>query len=351
MSFLQNIFLKEKKGEESVILINIGADSVAGAYARYEKDALPALLYTRRLPIEIRKDEPHERAMRRALDILGNDLIREGAPVLTRATGSGAASMILVSVDAPWQETHVRSEDFESKEPFVFTKDLVTKRLEETTPSSSEKMITDESVISTTLNGYETKNPYGKKVHRASIVVLTSLIEQKIADGITATLRSLFHTIHILPIAGSSLRYQAMRTLFPHEEDAIILDATGGSVISVALVRKEVFVSLEQVQVSSKENAWIDAVRDEFVEIAKSYQLPRTVFLLAREPEIASLRKILEEAHFGSIWFSQNPPKVIPVVRSSMNTVIRQMTTSPADIVLLLMALFWKNRKSLSDEK
>jgi|CXWL01.1.fsa_nt_gi hypothetical protein len=348
MSFFENFFQKEKQGE-SIILIDIGADGVAGAYVRYEGSEQPTLLYARRLPIEVRTDEVHERAMLRALNLLGQDLISEGAPILLRATGSGSATTILVSVDAPWQETLVRTENFEAAEPFLFTKNLVEKRLEETTHKSDEKLLVDESIISTTLNGYETHNPYGNKIHRASIIVLTSFIEEKVANNITTALRSLFHTTHILPITGSSLRYQALRILFPHEDEAIILDATANSLIAVGLVRKGVFALLVQVPIPSGKE-WVLMVKEELGEVAKTYQLPRTIFLLAREPEILSLKETLDKADFSSLWLSDNPPKIVSVLQSHVSAMIRQTTASPVDIVLLLMALFWQKRRTSSEE-
>ena len=345
MSFIGDFFYKKQDGE-SVILIDIGANSVAGAYVRYEGLEALTLLYSRALPIEIRTGEARERAMLRALQVLGNDLLCEGAPVLARHTGSGRADKILVSVDAPWQETNVRTEHFEEIEPFVFTKSLVENRLEETREDLSEKLLADESIIGTILNGYETRNPYGKKVHRATIIVLTSLIEEEVANGIVQVLGGLYHTKNILPIAGNSLRYQVMRELFPHERDAIILDATGGSLTSVALVRKSVFASLVQVSNSSESDSWVSTVKEEFAEIAKRYPLPRTIFLLAREPEILSLQEKLESADFGALWFSENQPRVIPVLRSNIPGTIRQVSTTPVDIVLLFMALYHQNRRN-----
>src|SRR5680860_1006988 len=98
MSFLSNT--SEKKISESVVLIDIGAGSVAGANALYKEGETPVLLYTRRFPIEIRKDEPHETAMVRALTALCDSLVREGSPILMRANGSGSVDTILVSIDA-----------------------------------------------------------------------------------------------------------------------------------------------------------------------------------------------------------------------------------------------------------
>jgi hypothetical protein len=345
MSLFTGLFHNEKKAE-SVVLIDISASSVAGAYVRYVEGELPVLLYTRRFPVEIRVNEPQEQAMLRALHILGETLIREGAPVLVRVTGSGSASSILVSIDAPWQKTSVRIEHFEQKIPFIFTKSLVTKELEKTSIEAPGKLLVDESIIGTILNGYETDDPYGKKVHRASVVVLTSFIDEKVADSITSILRSLYHSTHILPIAGSSLRYQAMRSAFPHERDALILDATG-PLTSIALVRKDLFVALVEIADSTtNSDSWIDGVTKELAELAKHYPLPRTIFLLARESDISSLQQTLDAAKLGKFWLSDNPPKIVVVLASHIVGLVQQVTETSPDILLLLMALYFQYRAS-----
>jgi len=344
MSFFEKIFHKNKK-KESVILIDVGANGIAGAYVRYEEGESPTVLYTRYVPVELRVSESREQSMLRALTVLGTTLIKEGAPTLARATGSGRADIILVSIDAPWQDTSVRTELFESKEPFIFTKNLVTKRLEETNVAPGEKMIVDESIIDTILNGYETRSPYGKEVSRASVVVLTSLIERNVVNSIVTELRGLFHTTRILPIAGSSVRYQAMRLVFPHEEDAIILDATGGSLVSVALVRKGLFSILVQIQAPGERRDWLESVRRELGEISKSFSLPRTIFLLAREPEIFSLRQNLETANFSPIWLSDNPPKIVSVLKNHLRGSLKHLAKDPTDIILLLMALYFQDKQ------
>ncbi|MDO8566781.1 MAG: hypothetical protein Q7R58_01360 [bacterium] len=342
MSFFRNIF--SPVHAESLVLIDISAGSVAGAYASYTEGEAPSLLYTRRLPIEVRKDEPHELAMLRALEILGEALIREGAPTLTRATGSGRANTILVSVDAPWQETRVRTEHFERETPFTFTKRMVATVLEKTSVIAEDKVLADESITGTILNGYETREPYGKKTRRASIVILTSLIDKKISMGIAEILRKLFHTKNILSIAGSSLRYQAMRTAFPHERDALILDAIG-PLVSVALVRKDLLVAVIELAdaVRTDVDSWVQKVASEFTELAKEYPLPRTIFLLAQEQDSSSLEQTLHDAKLGELWLSNTPPKIVPVRAGHITGLVRQVTTSPPDLTLLLMTLYWQH--------
>ncbi len=328
---------------KSIVFIDISADSVAGAYAHYKEGEVPDLLYTRRFPIEIRKDEPHERAMVRALEVLGSTIIREGAPVLIRAIGRGSPDTILVSIDAPWQNSLVRTEHFERKTTFTFTESMVTTVLEKTSVVPPGKFLVDESIIGTILNGYPTRNPYGKKVHRAEIVVLTSLINGEIATGIATLLQNLYHTKHILLIAGSSLRYQTMLKIFPHERDALIFDVAE-SLTSIGLVRRGLLVAVIEVPGRYIADSWMEQIENTLDELSKKYPLPHTIFLLAREPEIASLRKKFDVANLGKLWLSDNSPKVIAVLASHLAGSVRQITAAPPDLQLLLMTIFGQYR-------
>lgn len=347
MSFFDKIF--HPIHTESVVLVDISADSVAGAYAHYREGETPDLLYTYRLPIEMHEGEPHETSMLRALSALGNILIREGAPVLARATGSGRAKNILVSVDAPWQETKIRTESFERKTDFIFTKKMIANVLEKTSSSLPGKILADESVIGTILNGYETHEPYGKKIRRASVVVLTSFIDQKISDGIVTIFKGIFHTKDVFSIAGSSLRYQALRKMFPHEHDTLILDAMG-SLISIALVRKNLLVDVAELSddavtgsIDGGIDLWVQKVMKEFVELAERYPLPRNIFLLAKEQDATLLEQAFKTSKLGGLWLSDNPPKIVPVLASHSTGFVRQVTTDPPDLPLLLMTLFWQH--------
>ncbi len=337
-------FFGDKKRTESVVLIDIGTGSVAGAYVLFTEGESPTLLYTRRLPIEVRQSEPHEAAMLRALGILGNVLIQEGAPVLLRYTGSGSAETVLVSVDAPWQKTSVRTEHLEQQTPFIFTKSLVTSVLKKTRVTPAGQLLADESIIGTILNGYETHDPYGKEARRASLVILTSLIDEAAANGIHSTLRGLFHTKNILSIAGSSLRYQALRIAFPHERDALILDATE-PLTSFTLVRRDFLMDVTEVQSGTNDAAlWIQKVSEAFAEVATRFPLPRTMFLLAREADSEALRAALDAADLTKLWLSDNPPKIVSILASHLSGLVRQATTAAPDLSLMLITLYFQHR-------
>ncbi|MFA6415119.1 MAG: hypothetical protein WCV89_04030, partial [Candidatus Paceibacterota bacterium] len=280
----------------------------------------------------------------RALELLGETLLREGAPVLMRAVGSGSIESVLVSIDAPWQKTSVRTEHFEQTEPFVFTRGLVAEKVASTSIKVPEQLRVDESVIGTILNGYETRNPYGKEANRASIVILTSFIDERVAEAVISMLRGFYHTKNVRPIAGNSLRFQAIRYAFPHERDALILDVTDSST-SIALVRRDLFVAIAEATSAEENDSWVKNVTSELTDIAKHYPLPRTIFLLARETKVESLQKQLGAADLGKLWLSDDPPKVVAVLPSHVSALVRQSPSSSPDLLLLLMTLFAQARE------
>lgn len=338
MNFISNWFRKNKA--ESVVLIDITAGSVAGAYVRRAKGQAPTIFYSRRLPIEGHRGESSEKAMFRALALLGDVLIKEGAPALSRATGSGSLSDIIVSVDMPWQETSVRTEYFESEQAFTFTKALAEKAIQKTGCASGDKVVCDESIVGVLLNGYETRDPYGKSAHRAAVVIMSSFIDQSVAGNITAMLRGIYHTRRIQIIAGSSLRYQALRATFPHEHNALILDATG-SLVSIQLVRNSLLVAISEMSDGMiGDSKWIKEMTQGLTELAKQYPLPRTIFILVRENENEIARKALAKAEMGSLWLSDNPPKIVTILPSHFTSLVVQADTAINDLPILLMALY-----------
>ena len=135
-----------------------------------------------------------------------------------------------------------------------------------------------------------------------------------------------------------------MRDVFPHERNALILDAIG-QLISVALVRKDLLVAVIEMSdaVSTDVDSWVQKVIGEFIELAKEHPLPRTIFLLAQEQNSSSLEQALNAAKLGKLWLSDNPPKIVPVRAGHLTSLIRQVTTSPPDLPLLLMTLFWQH--------
>lgn len=338
MGFFARLF--GAKRAESVVLVDINANSVAGAYARYEEKGAPTLLYARRVPIGTETSEPDARTMLRALAELGNALTHEGASALIRAAGDGRVHRVLVSMSAPWQKVVLHTEQFEQKVPFVFTKHLIDAALKKLNAPPVGEVLSDASVIGTTLNGYETHNPYGKRAHRASLIMLASFADERMIRDIQKLFRSVYHGTHVSFIANNSLRYQAVRFLFPHERDALILDVAP-RLTSVAIVRGGFMVDRAEVAVQASESSlWPQKVYEALARLAEKFPLPRTLFLLAEAPEVLALREAFDSAHLGTLWLSDSPPKLIPILQSHIGESVRSLSENAPDLNLLLMAYF-----------
>ena len=236
-------------------------------------------------------------------------------------------------------------ERFENEKPFVFTKKMLAQATRTAGDAPKDMLVVDESVIAVSLNGYETHEPVGKRAHRATVVVLTSLIDDHVARRIAGALKQLFHTERILSIAGSSLRYQALKQVFPHERDVLIIDASGPE-ISIALERKGLLSAVSELKDGeSGSPKWVQEVASVFEDLSRRFPLPRTIFLLSEKEKTEKLKKLLEGADLGRFWLSEDPPKVVPVVSGNV-TGLRSGSEAVPDLPLLLMTLFWQRHRS-----
>ncbi|CAN5769033.1 hypothetical protein BH11PAT2_BH11PAT2_09620 [soil metagenome] len=377
-------FFRSKK-RSSVVLIDIGSSSVAGAYVHYAENELPTIYYTIRIPIERGEGEDAKTAMLRTLTAMGTELIEKGAPALRRETGSGSVDSVLVSVSAPWQETKVRTETIHPDKPFVFTKRMMSEIVSSSANLAPGRVSTGESVIATILNGYEIPNPLGKRATRAEVVILSSTLESSITDEIRTRVRKWYHTHDITFVAFAPVTYAVLRDLYPHENDFLILDVSGegtdlafvkaGLLVDVGTLPQGIHQLLDATRgaermtideesgnvripseqpgyISPDRNArfrvrteivkkeWITGLTDLFKQFAQNHALPRTLFLLAEPTARDYLRNTLDTDSLHSLWLSDEPLSLISVLPEHFSPYVRARGTAESDIFLSVLALY-----------
>lgn len=333
MSLLGGIF--SGRHARAAILADIGPRSVAGAFV-LATSAGARMVYAKRLPVEARADESREAATSRALAILGEALVREGAPALQRAGGANARD-ILIAVDSPWQELRLHTERFEKKVPFSFSSRMLSLAREKARAEVPEGLAyADDSVLATTLNGYDTKRPLGKEAHRAEVIVLASFLNQSVVQSLHDAFASLFHTRAVKTIASGSLRYQAMRAAFPFEENALIVDSLGERT-TIFHIRSGMLSGLSETEDGAP---WGQGVVTHLAELAKLNPLPRTIFLLASAADGPGKQQELASAGLASLWLADSAPRVVSVSAGQAAGPVALGDTL-ADMPLGLMARFW----------
>lgn len=327
---------------ESVALVDIGARVVAGACVRYAGSELPVVVYTTRRPIEIKEGEEHAEAMLRALQAVVDALDLEGVAELVRVTGDQSLDAVVVSVDAPWQETEVRVESIVREAPFTYTKALEREVIARVPAAPASRAYTDVSIVGTALNGYTLRDPYGKRAGSAAVTLVTSAMEEEVLGRVRSITGRLTDGARVAIVAGTSLRYQAVRVVFRHEPDLLVVDATG-PLPEVALIRKGVLAAVSETPESlAAEGIRAEDLMRGFADVSRQYPLARTILLLARFDEADLMRITLDQVPFSALWLSDTLPKVLTVLTSHMQGLVRQTTTNPPDLPLLLMSLYYR---------
>ncbi|MDR3546964.1 MAG: hypothetical protein P4M11_01580 [Candidatus Pacebacteria bacterium] len=360
--------LFSKKSEQaSVALLDITSSSVGGALVLVAHGSLPTVYYTHRLPIESHEGEDLTSAMLRALDELAATLIRQGAPILRQETKSGRIERVYVSIGAPWQATSVRTQHVNESKPFTFTHAFLTEITRKSSVVREGYRLSGESVIATMLNGYEVQHPFGKKVTRAELIILSSLIEKNAAESIEEVLRKTYHTHALTLTAFAPLAYMVFRDIFPHEKDFLVLDVSGKAT-DIAFVKRGLLVDVASLphgttelvhkgqspvtgndilpsdrltkEMDSSRKEWLDALTSTLREFSTKNALPRTLFLLAEDASREYLKSLLDSPELRSLWLTDEPLAVIPVLPSQFSSFVRSRGEAGGDVYLSLLAMF-----------
>lgn len=331
---------------ESVALIDIAPDSVGGAYLHLPPEGPPTLLYSKRIALQD-PGSPSPVQVGKTLQVLGQSLLTEGSALLVRALGRGHVGSILVSIDAPWQQTSVRSEKIEREKPFTFSRSVLDAALKRAAEEPPERVLADQSVVGTVLDGYETNRPLGRRATYVNIITLTSSIDRALAKTVHDEIRKIFHREEVRLIAAPSLRYQAVRALFPHEEDYLLIDSAGKTLVT-SLIRRRLLVAVEQTIVGESAeqgiDPWTAAMKRTLSEITKRFPLPRTMILIASDAERADLKSKLESNDLASLRLAQEPPAVVPVLSSHLSDRLKLAPEAGVDLPLSLLGAFITSR-------
>lgn len=368
----------------NVALVDVSSASVRGAYAHIEEGKPPVICYTAYLPIDPAVDgtkpgDLPEAQMLACVAALGERLTREGAPVLREATGTGEVKHVFVSIGAPWQESEVRVETIEQEKPFFFTKQLL-ESAKRKNPVPEGKIESGESVVATILNGYESRQPFGKRVKRADLVILSSALDREIVAAVEKTLRRTYHTHNIHMTAFAPVAYEVLRDLYPHQNEFLVFDVAG-TATDVVFVKGGLLIDVKTLdagvhdllhaartsgvtgidadsgtiidpsrnarfasKVTEVQAAWLETLRSTLTDFSTRHPLPRTIFLLADGETRDFLKRLLDSDPLRSLWLSEEPFKIVPILPAQFTEVVVSRGMAQGDAYLSMLALYYARR-------
>jgi hypothetical protein len=350
------------KKTENVAVIDIRSSSIGAAYVAL--GPVPTLVYATRTPLDPHATEPVREALPRTLDIVLADLVKTGAPLLRSTTGSAHISHVYVALSAPWQHSVVSSRKIEQDKPFIFTHQSLTEAVgtEVVEKPGMERV------------RYEVSEPFGKKVNRAELILLSSSIDSDLMECVGKAVRKALHEKNVTFDAFMPQAYSVMRDLYPHQRDFILMDigndateallakhgllvsltsmphgvgeitraARGSGLSSAAVPTSQVLDLAKPTEPASPDNAkevWLKHMQESLGQIATQEPLPRTVFLLAEENVSDFLRTLLDAPVLRSLWLSDEALSILPILPGQFTTFLGEGSVNPADPALALLAL------------
>jgi hypothetical protein len=364
---------------KTVALIDIGSSSVAGAYARIQDIGAPEIIYSVRVPFPVKSGKLVSTIMLDALDELGRLLVEKGAPILRQETGSGSIESVYASVASPWQQSSVHQKVIEDPKQFVFSRAHLNLTPEDI-PLPKGCVRSGAHVIATLLNGYEVANPFGKKVRRADLLVLSSALDTEVSKAITNTLKRWYHMHEVQVTAFAPLVYEAYRIIFPHEKDFLVLQVSGEST-DAAFVKKGILVDVASLptgvatiaraaheegglhadggdvidparnmqfsmRVKDAQEKWMKDLSDMLRDFASRHALPRTVFLMSEEEPREYIKRLLTGSDLHSLWLSNEPLTVLPTLPSHLSAHVKVGTSASADTGIMMLAVAYAHRRA-----
>ena len=374
-----------KTDRQSVVLIDITASSVGGAYAHYQSGQPPTLYFTCREQVHAREGETLDAAMLRALDAVGKTLIEKGAPVLRRETGDGHVDRVVISVGAPWQDARVTTHHIAPGKQFTFSKRMVSEVLAAEVVLPEGHVRAGTAPVAILLNGYVTPHPIGMQAKRAEIVVLSTSLAAETAELIRTKLRALYHAHDIQFAAFPAVSYAAMRALYPHQKDFFLLEI-GEVNTDLALIKgsmladtgtlpygiRSLMTTLRAAERMSQDEEmgtttpvtkqpgytnpsydarfstheeearkkWLTELTDLLKVFAERNALPRTLFLLTDPVSREYLTWALQSPILHALWLSDEPLSILPVLPEHLAPQVRTLAEADADLYLALLALY-----------
>lgn len=363
----------------SVALVDISSGSVGAGYARADDSDAVELIYSARIPITRMSGEALQDSMLRALSEAGERLHKEGSPLLLRATGSARAGKALIAISAPWQETLVHTERIEEPTPFTFGHSLEKSVLERAKKIPANRVLSHEAVVATILDGYATRNPYGKKARRADVVVLTSTVDAALARKIGEALRPYVQGTEPEIASYAPLVFDVFRLLYPHEKSYLLLDAShettelvfverglltdvraaaaGVSAIIAArgkhapltsdVMQPGAGVHVERREDAGGKSVWVDGVVGVLKGYSAEHALPRTIFLMAEDGVRDYLKNALDSETMRSLWLTNDPLTIVPVTAAQFAPKVKTGAGARPDVALMLLSLFHRSNRGV----
>ncbi len=235
-----------RKKENIIIILDIGSSSVGGSVVSIKEDKIPVILYNVREQMMLKNDTEFKQVVHSMVTTL--DVVLKK---IEKNTSKISIKKIFCTLSSSWVISSTHIAKVEKKSGFTVNQKLIDNLIDEEVLKISRNITNEKKIfggttriinvqnIQTKLNGYETLNPYNKKVRIAEIAIFVSVSSEKIIKTIEDKIARVFHST-IEFNSFSLVSFVAIRDIF-NLNNFLFLDITG-EVTDVSVVKNNVLL-------------------------------------------------------------------------------------------------------------
>lgn len=384
------------KGNELVLLLDIGSASVGGALVSFSSDSTikPVTVFATRSELVFQEDLNFESFLSLMLSSL--------TEVITRIHDArvGAPQSIHCFLAAPWYASQSRIITLSKETPFVFTKKLADELIGKEVisfeneyarkyTSLGQKVRTlEKKIVRVMLNGYHTHEPIGLKAKELSMNLYVSISPESILHAIEEAIQKQFHISKINYSSFSFVSFITTRDMFIHENSFLVVDI-GGEISEVSVIKNDMLMesisfpygkntllrkiskgmgksgsealSLFKMHEDSKleasiatvvsrilneaQSEWLKLFGTALSDIAKETTIPDIVFVTADRDAITWFSHVLESEEFHQYTTTERQFRIIPLNSQALSDRIDFKQNVLRDPFLMLETIFMTRLK------
>lgn len=256
---------RPKNGQHFVIVFDIGSGSIGGAFVSLTPEKPPEIIFATRkeIPFQEKLNFP------RFLALMVKTL-EEMFTAMQKAGGGVKVTQAFCVLASPWYASQTRLVRYNQPEPFTITEKgmakLIQKEIElfrdsklfaRSKVGDALPEIMESKNIQIKLNGYEVRDPFGKRVNDLEIALYISMIPANIYQSINASIMKFWSVPNVHFASFAFLGFDTIRDIFSDESSFLFMDISS-EVTDITLAKDNVL--LESISFPAGKNILIRAL-------------------------------------------------------------------------------------------
>ncbi|SRR3989339_42734 len=238
------------KGDQQYIAIfDIGSGSIGGAFVSIEKGKVPQIIFSTRKNIPFQEKLNFQRFFDSMVKTLEEMFVE-----MQKASNSMKVTKVFCVLASPWYASQTRLIHYEQATPFTITEKglnkLINKEIElfrdsnlfaRAKTSDALPEIMESKNIQMKLNGYEVREPHGKRTSKLDIALYISMIPANIHKSIEESIAKFWHVGAVHFSSFSFTTFDTIRDIFTDESSFLFIDISS-EVTDISLAKDNVLL-------------------------------------------------------------------------------------------------------------